>query len=99
MAPRPPTLGRTPAQPWRASGSTPDVSLRLRVADEVAHDLAAARRSRRLQRDFQEQLHEAAAEPAVQRGPRAAGERAVARGQPEARAADDPARLGPVPLL
>src|SRR5438105_51789 len=26
MAPRPPTLGRAPAQPWRASGARPDFS-------------------------------------------------------------------------
>src|SRR5438105_11216621 len=28
MAPRPPTLGRAPAPPWRASGSTQGVSCR-----------------------------------------------------------------------
>src|SRR5919109_796283 len=36
MAPRPPTLGRAPAQPWRASGLTQDVSS-LRLLAFVLH--------------------------------------------------------------
>src|SRR5882724_6812785 len=33
MAPRPPTLGRAPAQPWRASGLAPHVSCRHLFVD------------------------------------------------------------------
>ena len=36
MAPRPPTLGRAPAEPWRASGLTRNVSFPQRLGGLVA---------------------------------------------------------------